>query len=62
MHRYGRNVQLTVHVRLPARMTVEEAHGISQRMERRLADELGIAATVHVEPRVKTPPAGPRAS
>ena len=60
VHRYGRNVELTVHVRLPARMTVEEAHGISQRMERRLADELGIAATVHVEPRVKTPPAGPR--
>ena len=60
VHRYGKNVELTVHVRLPARMTVEEAHGISQRMERRLADELGIAATVHVEPRVKTPPAGPR--
>ena len=62
VHRYGKNVELTVHVRLPARMTVEEAHGISQRMERRLADELGIAATVHVEPRVKTPPADPRAS
>ena len=31
VHRYGRNVELTVHVRLPARMTVEEAHGISQR-------------------------------
>jgi len=60
VHRYGKNVELTVHVRLPARMTVEEAHGISQRMETRLADELGIAATVHVEPRVKTPPAGPR--
>jgi cation diffusion facilitator family transporter len=60
VHRYGRNVELTVHVRLPARMSVEEAHGISQRMERRLADELGIAATVHVEPRMKTPPARPR--
>lgn len=51
VHRYGRNVELTVHVRLPAGMTVEQAHGISDRMETRLADELGIAATVHVEPR-----------
>jgi cation diffusion facilitator family transporter len=55
VHRYGSNVELTVHVRLPAGMTVEEAHGISQRMERRLADELGIMATVHVEPRAAEP-------
>jgi cation diffusion facilitator family transporter len=51
VHRYGRNVELTVHVRLPARMTVEAAHAISQRMETRIADDLGIVATVHVEPR-----------
>jgi cation diffusion facilitator family transporter len=65
VHRYGRNVELTVHVRLPAGMTVEKAHGISQRMETRLADELGIVATVHVEPRATEPQAagsrtGPR--
>ena len=51
VHRYGRNVELTVHVRLPAHMSVEKAHGISQRMERRIRDDLGIVATVHVEPR-----------
>ncbi|HET6498304.1 MAG TPA: cation diffusion facilitator family transporter [Coriobacteriia bacterium] len=51
VHRYGRNAELTVHVRLPAHMSVEEAHGISQRMERRINGELGIVATVHVEPR-----------
>jgi cation diffusion facilitator family transporter len=50
VHRYGKNVELTVHVRLPALMSVEEAHGISQRMERRVLDGLGIVATVHVEP------------
>ncbi len=54
VHRYGRNVELTVHVRLPARMTVEAAHGISQRMETRIAGELGIVATVHVEPRERS--------
>ncbi len=54
VHRYGRNVELTVHVRLPARMTVEEAHGISQRMERRIHEGLGIVATVHVEPRERS--------
>jgi cation diffusion facilitator family transporter len=60
VHRYGSNVELTVHVRLPAGMTVEEAHGISQRMEARLAAELGIVATVHVEPRTTEPrEAGP---
>lgn len=51
VHRYGTNVELTVHVRLPARMTVAEAHAISQRMEQRLGGDLGIVATVHVEPR-----------
>jgi cation diffusion facilitator family transporter len=51
VHRYGKNVELTVHVRLPARMTVEAAHTISKRMETRIADDLGIVATVHVEPR-----------
>ncbi len=51
VHRYGSNVELTVHVRLPAHMSVQEAHDISQRMERRIHDELGIVATVHVEPR-----------
>jgi cation diffusion facilitator family transporter len=50
VHRYGGNVELTVHVRLPGAMTVEESHAISQRMEQRLAGELGIVATVHVEP------------
>jgi len=61
VHRYGKNAELTVHVRLPARMSVEEAHGISQRMERRVLDGLGIVATVHVEPRVperEAPPTG----
>jgi divalent metal cation (Fe/Co/Zn/Cd) transporter len=48
-------VELTVHVRMPADMTVEESHGISQRMERRILDGLGIVATVHVEPREQPP-------
>lgn len=51
VHRYGKAVELTVHVRLPAHMSVEEAHEICQRMERRILDGLGIVATVHVEPR-----------
>lgn len=50
VHRYGAKAELTVHVRLPALMSVEEAHAISQRMEERIAGELGITATVHVEP------------
>jgi cation diffusion facilitator family transporter len=55
VHRYGRNVEMTVHVRLPPRMSVAEAHGISERLERRILADLGIVATVHVEPRGTDP-------
>lgn len=50
VHRYGAKAELTVHVRLPGTMSVEEAHAISRRMEARLAGELGVTATVHIEP------------
>ena len=50
MHRYGHNVELTVHIRLNPDMHLEEAHEVSRRIEDKLKDDLKIESTVHVEP------------
>ncbi len=50
LHRYGHNVELTLHLRLPPAMSVEQSHEISHRIEARLRTELALEATVHIEP------------
>jgi divalent metal cation (Fe/Co/Zn/Cd) transporter len=50
LHRYGHNVELTLHLRLPPAMSVEQSHEISHRIEARLRTELKLEATVHIEP------------
>jgi cation diffusion facilitator family transporter len=49
-HRYGEHVEVTLHLRLPDAMSVRESHEISRRIEARLREDLGLEATVHVEP------------
>jgi cation diffusion facilitator family transporter len=51
LHSYGGHHELTLHLYLPAEMTVAEAHAISERVEEALASELKVTATVHVDPR-----------
>jgi divalent metal cation (Fe/Co/Zn/Cd) transporter len=42
------------HLVVPARMAVEDAHGICDRLERALREEVGEAViTIHVEPEGK---------
>ncbi len=50
LHRYGHNVELTLHLRLPPAMSVEQSHEISHRIEARLRTKLALEATVHIEP------------
>jgi cation diffusion facilitator family transporter len=50
VHRYGGTVALTLHIRVPAAMSVQESHAISDRIEGRLKREMEMDATVHMEP------------
>ncbi|MDY0334266.1 MAG: cation diffusion facilitator family transporter [Bacteroidales bacterium] len=51
LHEYGDHKELTFHVKLPPKMTVEEAHDLIEKVENQIWDDLGLAATVHMEPR-----------
>ena len=50
VHRYGTHTEVTLHIRLDGRTSLEEAHEISSNVERRIREELGWEATVHPEP------------
>lgn len=50
MHRYGDHTELTFHIRLPKKTTLEKAHDISTEIELELKRSLNIYATIHAEP------------
>ena len=50
LHRYGSNMELTLHLRLPPAMSVGQSHEIGYRIEERLRSELSLEPTVHIEP------------
>ena len=50
LHRYGDHIELTFHLFMDAGLTLEEAHEQAHRIERELRDEIGIEATIHMEP------------
>jgi cation diffusion facilitator family transporter len=49
-HEYGDNKELTFHIKLPADMRLEEAHKISEKLEKKIKEEMNIETTIHVEP------------
>ena len=51
IHRYGDRVMLTMHVRMKADTPLEHAHETASRLEKRLLDDLGFVATIHLEPK-----------
>ncbi len=53
LHQYGDHKELTLHIRLPNEMTVEESHSLTQQIENKLLKEMSMNATVHVEPKDK---------
>ncbi|HER24122.1 MAG TPA: cation transporter [Candidatus Atribacteria bacterium] len=50
LHKYGDNRELTFHIRLPAEMRLEEAHRISEKLEKEIKREKNIETTIHIEP------------
>ncbi|MBE3091089.1 MAG: cation transporter [Candidatus Atribacteria bacterium] len=49
-HRYGDNRELTFHIRLPVDMRLEDAHKITEKLEKKIKEEMNIETTIHVEP------------
>ncbi len=50
VHVYGEHKELTFHIGLPAMMRLQEAHEVADRLESRIMEEMGIEATVHIDP------------
>ncbi len=54
LHTYGDQKEMTLHIRLPPTMNLEEAHAITFSIEKRIREELDIETTIHPEPEHKT--------
>ncbi|GAB4290682.1 MAG: hypothetical protein Kow0068_16110 [Marinilabiliales bacterium] len=50
LHVYGYHKELTFHIELPGDMTLNKAHQIANRLENIILIDLGIYATIHMEP------------
>ena len=50
LHTYGTHKELTFHIRLPADITLKEAHDIANRIEKELKKNCGVEVTIHVDP------------
>lgn len=59
LHRYGEHVELTLHVKLPQQMNLEEAHELASRLEDAIRTELNCEPTIHLEPQTEQKAARP---
>jgi cation diffusion facilitator family transporter len=50
IHNYVSHQELTFHMKLENHMTIEDGHHIATQIEECVAAELGISATIHIEP------------
>jgi len=50
IHEYGSHTELTFHIYLPNKICLDEAHRISEQIEEKIRQELGIESTIHMEP------------
>ncbi len=50
VHHYGSHTELTMHIKLDKKLTLETAHNIASMIEDRIRSKLGIEATIHTEP------------
>lgn len=50
-HSYGAHREITFHIRLAPETTLLDAHRCGSEIERAIAEELGIDATIHIEPK-----------
>lgn len=50
LHNYGQHTEMSCHIKLPATMSLEEAHEICSGIENVIKNEFGYITTVHPEP------------
>lgn len=51
IHSYGPSSSMaTIHIEVPSRMTLEEAHAVADKAEKNVLQKLGILLVVHVDP------------
>jgi cation diffusion facilitator family transporter len=50
LHSYGDHRELTFHIRLQGALDIETGHRIASRIEDAIREEMGIEATIHMEP------------
>lgn len=50
LHQYGNHSELSCHIKLPAKMPLEEAHQICTKIENRIKDKFDLVTTIHPEP------------
>jgi cation diffusion facilitator family transporter len=51
LHEYGHHKELTFHIEFIEQMSLDEAHTVANNIEETIRDELGLEATIHMEPR-----------
>lgn len=49
MHRYGKHIEMTFHIRLPKDMLLFDAHEIADTIETRIRSRMDIHATIHLD-------------
>ena len=54
LHTYGDQKEMTLHIRLPADMSLRDAHSITFAIEDRIRKELQIETTIHPEPELRS--------
>jgi cation diffusion facilitator family transporter len=52
VHHYGSHTEMTLHIKLDKKLSLEGAHNITSMIEDDIRTELGIEATIHTEPRI----------
>jgi cation diffusion facilitator family transporter len=50
IHDYGNHTELSCHIKLPAKMSLEDAHEICTKIEIAIKKEFGYISTIHPEP------------
>lgn len=51
IHDYGDHAELSLHIRLPHEMELQECHKIAKSIEKAIKDKLDIEVTIHVDPK-----------
>ncbi len=50
IHRYGEHIELTFHIVLSGNISLIEAHNYTEKLEKRINEELQMTATIHADP------------